>query len=1058
MAVRDAVVIGCGTTGSEIAVKIYKNYQNYIRNTNDDPKAVQFLLIDTQDAVSGAEELLYNGDHLMIGLPQANRVLDANRRSDPFFRMWWPEDYTDIPNLYPGAGTVPINGRFAFWDQLGNPADQRSFYNAFYQKATVRPRTRDANGKLVKLLVFIIGTLSGGTGAGVFLDVAQIIKDMTALETEIHGVFLLDNIVNMRAEPHVHNQTSANAYGSLIGLNYWQTQKVTRDKRINLGDFMQKYGRTYPGRYSPFSVCWLLSQLNQGNRGMSEIEEYQQMASDAVSMMLFEEQAGNIGARLMDVLTNIHDETRTKSPQPRAFGSFAAYTLSYHPEKALKYLASELTIKSIDKVKAVPDNLTDLVEPTLNNFLVNNGLREVDADGDGAAMNEVTEQIKSLNNPEMILYPVMQTVIMHLRQEGTSTALFTELTKPSVNKDTVKSAFHTFYENVKTGLTGKLQNQKGVNYQEIIQSNRQLLYEKVIQKKEKREESKEDQSTGLHQLIGWLIKDEQYQVAGSIRLLEKLQANLPKHRESLEYELIGDRNRGVVGDKERQKTLEAALDLKLTALAKELSGRKKKQQEAIKIFENSWWKPWLSTALTVLVKTEAVAFYKALELEIEWLIEYLKKDVSEALDKLQSEHDLNTTSLFAQGNSEGIYRLEEDAIMRGDSLSQKYAAEMEKSLPITRQKTLGTLATELENFFGSADRNMDARRRVIKTLQSKIDEELAEEAEETFKEDVYGLSLWDAMTLGMENDPPKALRTYIEARITSIRARCQAYWKISPAFRAQGGGMVPQVLPLYSYDQGAKESFEQKHGITLDIASAAKGTVQGNLILGVRQTAYKTSSYELKILVCEAGVPLFYIDPVNGAKDEFEITRNSTNKPCITDKRYERLIERGLPTWDPNIADVIGRETAILLMAEHFRIIESPMLSKNKSPNGKYKYGDRLLKNTRYRAFEQLQPGGEYHNDLYPQIEAEVVAKEQNYTPQGWQDQHFACYQRLLDYLSRAPESDVKNLVRDQISQFESHLVTMFSFIDSEELRNTIKNGETKRRIKEVLYDEIDEQ
>ena len=1009
MAVRDAVVIGCGTTGSEIAVKIYENFKNYIKNTKDDPNAVQFLLIDTQDAVQGAEELLYREDHLMIGVPQANRALDANLRSDPFFRMWWPDRYKDIPNLYPGAGTVPINGRFAFWDQLGNPADQRSFYDAFYRRAIVRPRNvRDAGGNIVSLLVFIIGTLSGGTGAGVYLDVAQIIREMTNLETEIHGVFLLDNIVNMRAQPHIHNQTSANAYGALIGLNYWQTQKTTRDKRINLGDFMQKYGRTYPGRYSPFSVCWLLSQLNKGNRGMSGIEEYQQMASDAISMMLFEEPAGNINARLMDLLNNIHDETRTNSPQPRAFGSFAAYSLGYHPEKALKYLTSELTVKSIDMVKAVPENLTDLVEPTLNNFLTAHGLRKTEVYGGAPTMNGVTDQIASVNNPEKLLYPVIQSAMQLFLQIGNSTEFF--------------ELWHLLVPGLKSHY----------------QSNRQLLYDKVLKKKVERDPSKDNQSTGLIQLVAWMIQDEQYQVGGAIKILEQLVNRLATQCESIKFELEGNEDLGEEGDRDELEKLGQLWEGELFILGQGQSKLKKKQQETIIAFENAWLKPWLSTQLNIMVKEEAIAFYKALEQEIEWLIEYLKKDVSEALDKLQADHELKTTGLFAQGNTEGVFRLEEDAIMHGDSLSQKYAAEMERYLPITKQKTLETLATELENFFVSDDRSMDARRKVIRTLQNKIDEELAEEAEKTFKEDVYGLSLWDAMTLGMENDPPELIKRQIESKFYSIQKMCEPFWQISPEFRVQGEMGSKVIMPLYLYDENAKVYFESKYGITLDIPSAFRGIVQDNQILGVNQTAYKTSSYELKILVCEAGVPLFFIDPVNRARNAFEEFRRNSTKPCITDSRYERLIERGLPTWDPFKSEDGYEEIAILLMAEHLRIIESPMLSKIKSPNGKYKYGDRLLKDTRYRAFEQLLPGGEYHNDYYPKIKAEVEAKEQNYTPQGWRDQHFACYQRLLDYLSKAPESQVKNFVQEQISQFEAYLVKMFSLIDTEELRSKI--------------------
>jgi len=134
MPVRKSVVIGCGTAGAEIAAKVSHNFKKHCEETGQDRNRVQFLLIDTQDPTPGAEELYNRGDHLMIGVRHATEVRDALRENDPFFQVWWPEKYTDIPRLFPGAGTIPINGRMAFWSKLGDTNQPGSFVENFQEK------------------------------------------------------------------------------------------------------------------------------------------------------------------------------------------------------------------------------------------------------------------------------------------------------------------------------------------------------------------------------------------------------------------------------------------------------------------------------------------------------------------------------------------------------------------------------------------------------------------------------------------------------------------------------------------------------------------------------------------------------------------------------------------------------------------------------------------------------------------------------------------------------------------------------------------------------------
>ncbi|HJO34002.1 MAG TPA: tubulin-like doman-containing protein, partial [Anaerolineales bacterium] len=178
MAVRPSVVIGLGTTGSSITTAIYNRFKEFCEQTGEHLESIQFINIDTAEAVAGADDLKMKGRYISIALPQAEAALQASLEFDRFMKQWWPKSYTQIGNLVDGAGTVPIHGRFAFWQGIGPGGAAEEQFLPLFNRSMVEV-SKYAPDRVGQPDVYIFSTLCGGTGAGCFLDVAHMIRNDT---------------------------------------------------------------------------------------------------------------------------------------------------------------------------------------------------------------------------------------------------------------------------------------------------------------------------------------------------------------------------------------------------------------------------------------------------------------------------------------------------------------------------------------------------------------------------------------------------------------------------------------------------------------------------------------------------------------------------------------------------------------------------------------------------------------------------------------------------------------------------------------------------------------
>lgn len=192
-----ALVVGLGGTGTLVATYVKKD----LMETQEGKwplKEVRVLAFDTdtkQPNIGGQGQIrqagrstgavrLAPGEFFFIGGNVQGLMREVASGKHPHLRKWlladWYLGVAKLPdkayNLNEGAGQFRQFGRMTVFKDLATPS-QSTLYGALHDAFTKLKRD---NPTMTNLQVFLVASLAGGTGAGMFADVAHLIRSMAA--------------------------------------------------------------------------------------------------------------------------------------------------------------------------------------------------------------------------------------------------------------------------------------------------------------------------------------------------------------------------------------------------------------------------------------------------------------------------------------------------------------------------------------------------------------------------------------------------------------------------------------------------------------------------------------------------------------------------------------------------------------------------------------------------------------------------------------------------------------------------------------------------------------
>jgi len=323
--------IGLGGTGKQILTRLRKRlYDKYGSASFPFLRTIAF---DTNDQLAdgvptGEDEAEYANVLMKTGQGELYNVeigsngyqlarASFNQRNDLRYQQWMHPDFfelVDETSVTQGSGAYRQAGRLAFVSHYRNI--QRVIDRELQQiRAYVQDRNRHGDGLPLDvdqrhLDVTIVTSFSGGTGAGMFLDMAYLVKDMLSIDPQVD-----ENRTNRLFDPagvtsHVtliavmptaftiadtakRDRFRLNAYASLLEMEYYNTVRpednvfvnegATRGRNDDAIQFVCNWNGSgevsIPGR--PWNTCYLIDDVNDRNRGAErQTSDVQQMVAD----------------------------------------------------------------------------------------------------------------------------------------------------------------------------------------------------------------------------------------------------------------------------------------------------------------------------------------------------------------------------------------------------------------------------------------------------------------------------------------------------------------------------------------------------------------------------------------------------------------------------------------------------------------------------------------------------------------------------------------------------------------------------------------------------------
>lgn len=341
------LLIGLGGTGGLIAYEVWKKVPEQSRSL------VGLHIFDTDrnpNTGLGRREFIPLWDNKMITQTSPAMMVkecyEAHLQSTQVGR-WFPYgDAIGQKTMTDGAGKVRSVSRLAFLDALTN-GRMDGLNRAIEGLLGVRPQRG-----ISAFRVLVVDTLAGGTGSGIFLQVAMYLryyleKMRGRTNVVIRNVSLLPGLFvqtgSFNDRPQQQQNVLANGYAAikeLDGLIVARNESTSSEaKRFVFPMEMEFLPESRDAALvgtgpSPYETIFLIDHINSNGQSMKTAGNYVQQAIDAINLQLLSPLEGTLNGQADDNVRAI-DKTQGRG----RYASMGTATLRFPYEDIVRYLA-----------------------------------------------------------------------------------------------------------------------------------------------------------------------------------------------------------------------------------------------------------------------------------------------------------------------------------------------------------------------------------------------------------------------------------------------------------------------------------------------------------------------------------------------------------------------------------------------------------------------------------------------------------------------------------------------------------------------------------------------
>jgi len=287
------LLIGLGGTGSRVVNNVVRELHQNKKEINDGEICCAVLDTNVNDNAAIQDS---NTGVPVYGTSKSQRIRDyLTDYHHQHMEDWCPQSPAFLEqSMIDGASELRVKSRIAFMDSLASGVTDQL-------ELMINDILKNNAGS--KIRVMIVSSLSGGTGSGMFIQVALWLrKFLSESEITIRGIFLLPDIFVSTVRDIRENKTTmvrhyCNAYAAIRELN-----AITKIKMTNSVELAEEIGidglfdsRTDADSGQPvYDFAFFVDDRDENGVRLESVGEYEKMVAQLVYMQLYAPMKGNM--------------------------------------------------------------------------------------------------------------------------------------------------------------------------------------------------------------------------------------------------------------------------------------------------------------------------------------------------------------------------------------------------------------------------------------------------------------------------------------------------------------------------------------------------------------------------------------------------------------------------------------------------------------------------------------------------------------------------------------------------------------------------------------------
>lgn len=273
--IKRCLYVGLGGTGMNALLHTKKMF---VETYGEVPPMIGFLGVDTDgDAYKKELPSKYGPVSLAPNEQTPIQVEDAQAAyitSRQHFGWVHPDNVFALTSMTKGAGQIRSNGRFALTCNFENLANKVKDVVLRITDANIKTNPKYDADFVGDVEVHMVFSMSGGTGAGTFLNMAYVIRQALG-KCKVTGYAVLPDVFESMSQ-YGMERVKPNTYGSIMDLDYFMHLNGTEGLQFDYVTGTQDVNSR------PFSAFFFIDNKNKGGDSYSNIDQLAEMISLAL--------------------------------------------------------------------------------------------------------------------------------------------------------------------------------------------------------------------------------------------------------------------------------------------------------------------------------------------------------------------------------------------------------------------------------------------------------------------------------------------------------------------------------------------------------------------------------------------------------------------------------------------------------------------------------------------------------------------------------------------------------------------------------------------------------